>query len=105
MTRYIYAFTTWTSPAPCREADFDVSYTVEWGDDGTGRLDDFSVGAIDGKLLDAAESRRVTDHMAQYILANVSQSMIEAASVEEGERELERQDRRDEDAHERAWAE
>lgn len=105
MTRYLYAFTTATGPLPLRESDFDVSYTVDWDDDGTGRLDDFRVEKIDGKHLDRDESNRVTDHLAQYILANVSPWMIEAASVEEGERELERQDRRDEDAHERAWAE
>jgi len=105
MTRYLYAFTTATGPLPLRESDFDISYTVDWDDDGTGRLDDFSIEAIDGKLLDKAESERVTAHLAQYILTNVGPAMIEAASVEEGEREAERQDRRDEDAYERAWAE
>lgn len=104
MSRYLYAFTTATGPQPLRESDFDISYTVDWDDDGTGRLDDFRIEKIDGKLLDKAESDRVTDHLAQYILANVQPSMIEAASVEEGEREAERQDRRDEARHERAGA-
>lgn len=106
MTRYIYkTYLSFGGDTPTAEFDVTASFGVAWSDRHypDSQVEDIKVEFLDGR------AARLCDPMTVEAIRHELEDMhwfpmLDEAYEAEGELEADRQDRRDEDNHERAWA-